>query len=77
MADEHPRARVRERQRQGAEPGADLDHAVALAHLRRAGDPAREVRVDQEVLTERLRRVQAVVRGEPPDRGRAETALTS
>jgi len=50
---------------------------VILAHLRRASDPAREVGVDQEVLAERLRGVQPVVRGEPPDGGRAETALTS
>jgi hypothetical protein len=49
-----------EGQRQGAQPGADLDHPVAGADLGQAGDATHRVRVDDEVLPEGPARVQPV-----------------
>ena len=69
-----PRSGRRERQRERAQPGADLDDAIARAGTRLGGDRPREVRVDQEVLTERLGRLDAVARRQLADGAGPEAA---
>ena len=53
-------ARLRQRQRERAEPGADLDDAVARTDPGEPGDAPDGVRIDDEVLAERRRRAQPV-----------------
>ena len=48
----HPSTRRGQRQREGSEPRADLDHSVPGAHPRVPSDRPCDVRIDQEVLTE-------------------------
>jgi len=64
------------RQRDGerAEPGTDLQDAVARSDPGVGDDRAREVRVDQEVLPERLGWPDAVSLGEVAEGGPAEPA---
>ena len=69
---EHLRAGRGERQRERPEPGADLNHAIASGDAGVGGDRARQVRIDQEVLAERLRGADAVTPGELPDRAGAQ-----
>jgi hypothetical protein len=59
-----------ERDREGPEPSPDLEDAVTEPDARVARDRAREVRIDQEMLAERLRRDDPVPAGEPSERGR-------
>jgi hypothetical protein len=61
-----------ERQRQRAQAGADLDDAIAWSRAGRRRDRARQVGVDQEVLTERLVGSDAVARRQLADRTGSE-----
>ena len=67
-----PSRRRRQRDGERSEAGADLDHAIAGADARVGHDRSGEVRVDQEVLAERLRRADAVASGKVADRRRPE-----
>jgi hypothetical protein len=58
--------------RERAEPGADLDDAPTRRRARVRGDRGREVRIDEEALTERSGRDDAVRAGERPDLTQAE-----
>ena len=71
---EHVGAGVGDRDGERAEPGPDLHHSVARRHTGVGDDRAREVRIDQEVLAERLRGADAVAGGEVADRAGAEPA---
>jgi hypothetical protein len=68
------RARLRERQRERAHPGSDLDDAIAWTGTRLGGDRPGQVRVDQEVLTERFGWLDAVARGQLADGSGPEAA---
>jgi non-ribosomal peptide synthetase component F len=68
------RARLRERQRERAHPGSDLDDAIAGTGTRLGGDRPGQVRVDQEVLTERFGWLDAVARGQLADGSGPEAA---
>ncbi len=66
------RPRRGERNGERSEARADLEDAIAPADLGEGGDPAGEVRVDEEVLTERGRGADVVALGELPDRAPPE-----
>ncbi len=66
---------LQQRERQRAEPRADLDDHVVRADLGGAHDPADRVGVDDEVLPLLLRRAYAEGGGQLPDVGRAEEGV--
>jgi hypothetical protein len=63
-----------ERERERAEPGPDLHHPVAGSDLGQRGDPARQGRLDQEMLSQGLPWTDTVPGGESPERARRQTA---
>ena len=71
---EHLGAGLGERSRERAEAGADLDHAIAGTDAGIGRDRAGEVRIDQEMLSERSLRPDAVPLGERTQRASAERA---
>ena len=66
--------RARERARQDAEPGADLEHGVARLDTRESHEPLGATRVDQEVLPEAAPRREAVAREQRADLAGAHSA---
>ena len=68
----HRRPGLGQRQGQGPEAGADLDHVVAGADAGQAGDAAHGVGVGHEVLPQRPAGVQAVCLEQPADVPRRE-----
>jgi hypothetical protein len=60
--DHPPGPRRQERARQAAGAGSDLDDGDAFERAGGAGDPGRQVEIEQEVLAERLAGVEAVAR---------------
>jgi hypothetical protein len=67
---------LRQRDRDRAEPGPDLQDAVARAHPGVGDEGAGEVRVGEEVLSEGLRGADPVALGEGPQRRAARRAAT-
>jgi hypothetical protein len=76
---EDPRARLRERERQGPQTGADLDDPITFPNAGIGHDRAGEVRVGEEVLAPDPGRTDPVARREVLQLGAAEAvrALTS
>jgi hypothetical protein len=68
-------ARVDQRQGQGAEARADLDHVVTGADVGQAGDAPDRVGVDDEVLAEGATGRQSVAVEEVAGLGRGEQEL--
>jgi hypothetical protein len=69
-------AGVRERQGERAEAGADLDHRIPRTNARVQDDGTGEVRVREEVLTERLRGPDVEAVGERPERRAPRGSVT-
>ncbi len=69
---EYVGAGLGERSRERAEAGADLDDVIARTDAGIGRDRASEVRIDQEMLSERSLRPDAVPVGERTQRARAE-----
>src|SRR5512143_486436 len=68
--DQMPCARGKERARQSARTGADLDDIDILQWTRRAGDARGEIEIEQKVLSERFLGVKAVTTDDVPKRGK-------